>query len=241
MNYITAKFQTSLCKNGLYRGLYLFLAAILNFSRHIGYFQCFIYVLYYSKSELHNCQISNKYMYKWLLRGFHLLLAAILDFSRHVDYFECLIYVSHTTQCLNKITAKFQTSICKGELLGCFDLFLAAILDFSRHIEYFFMSDICFIFLIVFSTLLPNFEQIYAKVSVWEVFINSWTPSWILAAILNIFNVQKMVCILQCLSYIPAKFHACITIWKIAKHFPSYLLHYTRRFKRLQTDWEMCI
>ena len=71
--------------------------------------------------------------------------------------------------------------------------------------------------------------QIYAMMCFWEVFIYFWSPSWILAAMLNFFNVWKMIRILHCLDYIPAKFHACITIcitiWKIlltifyTKHF----------------------
>ena len=37
-----------------------------------------------------------------------------------------------------------------------------------------------------------------------------------------------MIRIFHCLGYITAKFHACITIWKIAKNFHSYLLRYSK-------------
>ena len=37
--YITAKFRTIICKDVFLKGIHLFLAAMLDFSRHIEYFQ----------------------------------------------------------------------------------------------------------------------------------------------------------------------------------------------------------
>ena len=42
--YITSKFQTEFSKVCFLRGFHVFLAAILDFSHHIEYVQCVIYV-----------------------------------------------------------------------------------------------------------------------------------------------------------------------------------------------------
>ena len=59
--YITAKFQTNICKDVLLRGFYLFLVAILDFSRHVEFFQCLKDDSYSTLSGLHTCQISCLY------------------------------------------------------------------------------------------------------------------------------------------------------------------------------------